>query len=186
MELFRDIFNSVPVAKVEEFQIYSSNDIPIRTPPRMIPQAYKSGVDIQIQDILDRNIIRVSNSPWLSPPVIIGKKDRGLRFYIDYRGLNIMTQKDAYPLVLTKPDQVQDKLSGMSYFTKFDLNSGYWQISVSNCDRQKTAFSLGPAWDFTNLMSFHSDSQVDPAQANANMDQVLRGFEQSTDNFIDV
>ena len=89
MEVFRDLFNSVPgVAKVEEFRIYTSNDIPVRKPPRMIPQAYKSEVDIQIQDMLDRNIIQVSNSPWLSPPVMVGKKDGGIRFCIDYRGLN--------------------------------------------------------------------------------------------------
>ena len=71
MDEFRDLFN---------FGLYP-NDIPIRTPPRMIPQAYKSEVDIQIQDMLDRNIIRVSNSPWLSPPVIVGKKDGGIRFF---------------------------------------------------------------------------------------------------------
>ena len=43
LEEFRGLFNSVPgVAKVEEFRIYTSNDISIRTPPRMIPQAYYS------------------------------------------------------------------------------------------------------------------------------------------------
>ena len=74
--------------------------------------------------------------------MIVGKKDGGIRFCIDYRNLNKITQKDAYPLPL--PDQVQDKLSGMRYFTKLDLNSGYWQITVSEVDREKTAFSLGP------------------------------------------
>ena len=49
MQEFRDRFNSVPgVAKLEEFRIYTSNNIPVRTIPRMIPQAYKSEVDIQI------------------------------------------------------------------------------------------------------------------------------------------
>ena len=97
LEEFRGLFNSVPgVAKVEEFRIYTSNDISIRTPPRMIPQAYLSEVDIQIKDMLNRNIIRISNSPLLSFPVIVGKKDGGIRFCIDYRGLNKMTQ-DAYP-----------------------------------------------------------------------------------------
>ena len=108
----------------------------------MTPQAYKSEVDIQINDMLDRNIIRISSSPYLSPPVIVGKKDGEMRFCIDYINLNTITQKDAYPLPL--PDQVQDKLSGMRYFTKLDLNSWYWQIPASEVDREKTAFSLGP------------------------------------------
>ena len=184
MDEFRDLFNSVPgVAKVEEFRIYTSNEIPIRTPPRMIPQAYKSEVDIQIQDMLDRNIIRVSNSPWLSPPVIVGKKDGGIRFWIDYPGLNKMTQKDAYPLPL--PDQVQDKLSRMNYFTKLDLNSGYWQIPVSNCDRQKTAFSLGPGMGLYEFNVLPFGLTGGPSACQRIMDQVLRGLEQSTDIFID-
>ena len=67
------------VAKVQEFRIYTSNDIPKRT-ARMIHQAYKSEVDIQIQNMLDRNIMRESNSPWQFPPVILGNKVGGYVF----------------------------------------------------------------------------------------------------------
>ena len=74
--------------------------------------------------------------------MLVERKDGSIRFCIDYRNLNKVTQKDAYPLPL--PDQVQDKLSGMKYFTKLDLNSGYWQIPIIEMDREKTAFSPGP------------------------------------------
>ena len=90
----------------------------------------------------ERNVIRISNSPWLAPPVIVGKKDGTIHFCIYYRNLNEITHKDAYPLPL--PDLVQDKLSGMEYFPKHDLNSGYWQIPVAECDREKTASSPSP------------------------------------------
>ena len=74
----------------------------------------------------------------LSSPVVVGKKDGGIRFCIEYRNLNKVTQKDAYPLPL--PDQVQDKLNRACIFSKLDLNSGYWQIPVAECHREKTAF----------------------------------------------
>ncbi|KAL5502479.1 hypothetical protein EMCRGX_G009263 [Ephydatia muelleri] len=56
--------------------------------------------------MLDRNIIRVSSSPWLAPAVYVAKKSGEIRICIDYRELNKQTVKDAYPLPL--PDQVQD------------------------------------------------------------------------------
>ena len=92
--------------------------------------------------MLSKGIIKVSNSPLLAPPVFVKKKDRSLRFCINYQNLNRVRQKDAYPL--PQPDQVQDKLSGMKSFTKLDLNSGYWQIPVVDSDREKTAFLPGP------------------------------------------
>ena len=181
---FRDLFKSIQtIAKVEEFRVHTSDNILVRTPPRMIPQAYKSEVDIQINDMLDRNIIRISRSPYLSPPVIVGKKDGGIRFCIDYRNLNKIAQKDAYPLPL--PNQVQDNLCDMRYFTKLDLNSGYWQIPVSEVDREKTAFSLGPGmglYEFNVLPFGHTGG---PSACQRIMDQVMHGLEQNTHNFID-
>ena len=184
LETFRDLFNSIPsIAKVEEFRIHTSNNIPVRTPPRMIPQAYRSEVDKQINDMLDRNIIRISSSPYLSLPVIVGKKDGGIRFCIDYRNLNKITQKDAYPLPL--PDQVQDKLNGMRYFTKLDLNSGYWQIPVSEDDREKTAFSVGPGMGLFEFNVLPFGLTGGPSACQRIMDQVMHGLERNTDNFID-
>ena len=88
--------------------------------------------------MLTRNVIRVSSSSWLSPPVMVKKKDGSLRFCIYYRGLNNVTFKEAYPLPLL--DQAQDKLYGMKYFMKLDLNSGYWQILIKESDKHTTAF----------------------------------------------
>ena len=117
---------SVPrVAKVDLFQIITGNGGAVRTPPRIVPQAYQEEVSLQIDEMLRKDIIRISCSSWLSPPVMVKKKDGSLRFCIDYRDLNKVTQKDTYPLPL--PDQAQNKLHGMKYFTKLGLKSGYWR-----------------------------------------------------------
>ena len=53
-----------------------------------------------------------STSPWMSPAVFVRKKSGDIHLCIDYRELNKKTQKDVYRLPL--PDEVQDKLSGLS------------------------------------------------------------------------
>jgi hypothetical protein len=51
-----------------------------------------------LDDLLAKGFIRPSNSPWGAPVLFAPKKDGGLRFRIDYSGLNKQTVKNAYPL----------------------------------------------------------------------------------------
>ena len=44
----------------------------------------------------------------------------------------------AHPL--PRIDDILDSLGDSKYFTTLDLRSGYWQISVDEHDRHKTAF----------------------------------------------
>ena len=53
---------------------------------------------IQLQELIDKNYIRPSVSPWGSPILIVKKKDNTLRLCIDYLQLNKMTIKNRYPL----------------------------------------------------------------------------------------
>jgi hypothetical protein len=51
-------------------------------------------------DLLDKGFIRVSNSLTAAPVLFIKKPGGGLRFCIDYKGLNRVIKKDRYPLPL--------------------------------------------------------------------------------------
>ncbi|KAK9832594.1 hypothetical protein WJX81_002041 [Elliptochloris bilobata] len=56
----------------------------------------------------------------------------------DFRKLNALTQRDCYPL--PRIDELLDRLSGATVFTRLDLRSGYWQIPIAPEDVPKTAF----------------------------------------------
>ena len=53
---------------------------------------------LQLQELIDKNYIRPSVSPWGAPILFVKKKDDTLHFFIDYCHLNKMTIKNIYPL----------------------------------------------------------------------------------------
>jgi hypothetical protein len=92
-----------------------------------------------IGDMLSKGIIEPSCSPWQSPVVLVRKKDNSLRFCVDYRLLNNVTQKDSYPL--PNIQESLDLLSGATFYSCLDLASGYWQVEMDPKDKDKTAFA---------------------------------------------
>ncbi|MGH3054897.1 MAG: reverse transcriptase family protein, partial [Gaiellaceae bacterium] len=88
---------------------------------------------------LEKGWIRPSISPFSAPILFVKKKDGGLRMCVDYRGLNKITIKDKYPL--PNIDELIDRLHGAKYFSKIDLQSGYYQVKVVENDVAKTAFA---------------------------------------------
>ena len=68
------------------------------------------------------------------------KKDGILRFCIDFRHLNTPTKKDSY--LIPKCPETMESLVGAQYFSSMDLNSGFWQVKVSEDSHQYTAFTI--------------------------------------------
>jgi hypothetical protein len=79
-----------------------------------------------------------STSPWASPIVLVRKKNGKIRPCVDYRKLNEVTQKDAYPI--PRMQECLDCLAGAVTFSTLDMTSGYNQVPVARGDRAKTAF----------------------------------------------
>lgn len=120
---------------------------PIKQAPRRIPLHLREEVEHIVQEMKQRGVIEESRSPWVSPVVLVKKKDGSLRFCVDYRKLNAVTVKDSYPL--PRIEDILDQLSGNFWFSTLDLKSGYWQVKVSSEDKEKTAFSVDNGlWQF--------------------------------------
>ena len=81
-----------------------------------------------LNELLDKGFICANNS-LVRAPVLFVKKEGGLRFYMDYQGLNNITRKDQYPLPLIKKT-----LSGVlkvRYFIKLDITAIFYKIRIA-------------------------------------------------------
>jgi len=97
-------------------------------------------IDTEVEHMLHEGIIEPSKSAWSSPIVIVKKHDGKPRFCIDFRRVNEVTERDAYPL--PQITATLDKLRGAKYLTTLDLKSGYWQVPLSRESRAVTAFTV--------------------------------------------
>jgi hypothetical protein len=95
---------------------------------------------VQLNELLKKELIRPSLSPWGCPAIFVKKKDQSLWMCVDYRPLNAVTVKNKYPL--PRIDILFDQLSKTKVFSKIDLRSGYHQIKIRPKDVPKTAFSM--------------------------------------------
>lgn len=148
--------DNIPV--IQEFVDVFPEEIPELPPKRdtkfiieLIPGAalvsrvpYKMSVPeltelkTQLQELLDKNYIRGSVSPWGAPVLFVKKKEGTLRMCIDYCQLNKLTIKNKYPL--PQIDELFDQVKGATVFSKIDLQSGYHQIRIKEEDIAKTTF----------------------------------------------
>nr|KYP39326.1 Retrovirus-related Pol polyprotein from transposon 17.6 [Cajanus cajan] len=138
-EVFPDDVPGLPPRRDVEFSIDlvpgagSVSVAPYRMAPAELVELKK-----QIEDLLEKQMVRPSVSPWGAPVLLVKKKDGGARFCVDYRQLNKLTIKNKYRL--PRIDDLMDQLRGASIFLKIDLRSGYHQITVKESDISKTAF----------------------------------------------
>lgn len=96
---------------------------------------------VQLQELLEKGLIRPSLSPWGCPAIFVKKKDESLRMCVDYRPLNAVTVKNKYPLPCI--DILFDQLARAKIFSKIDLRSGYHQIKIKPQDILKPLSPLG-------------------------------------------
>jgi len=108
----KDVFARSPTdigfCDVLEHDIDTADAAPIRQPPRRPPLASGTAEDDLVADMLAAGVIIPSDSPWASPVCLAKKPDGSYRFSVDYRRVNSVSRKDAYPI----PD-IQDAFDSL-------------------------------------------------------------------------
>lgn len=113
---------------------------PIQKPQCRLNPHLKDIVKEELQKLLDVDFIYlISDNKWVSPLVVVPKKNGKWQICVDYRKLNKATQKDHFPLPFI--DQVLDTLVGKKFFSFLDGFCGYNQIQIAPEDQDKTNFT---------------------------------------------
>ena len=77
----------------------------------------------EVDKMLAHDIIELSASGWSSPVVMAIKPDGSYRFCLDFRKVNEVTKKDAYPI--PQMHGILDKLRSARYISKLDICTGF-------------------------------------------------------------
>lgn len=123
-----------------EMHINVTSDVPVTYRPYKLSIAEKLKVREIINDLLQKNIIRESQSEYSSPIILVKKKDGSDRLCVDFRALNRVTVKERYPLPLIDDhiDRLGDK--NITRYSSLDMASGFHQIRISDESIHRTAF----------------------------------------------
>lgn len=111
---------------------------PITVPNRRMPEQYKAKAREAVSEMIRLGVIRESTSEWCSAVVPVRKKDGSIRIAVDYRKLNEVCAKDAYPM--PRIDEIVERLTKAAVFSTLDLKKGYYQVRMHPEDAEKTAF----------------------------------------------
>jgi len=139
---YSDVFSKsdsdLGVTGVVTHGIDTGDAAPIRQSMRRYPPAHLQAIDQHVDSMMSQGVIEPATSPWASNLVLVRKKDGSYRCCVDYRPLNAVTRKDAYPL--PRIDVCLDAMASARWFSTFDLRSAYHHVLINPADSDKTAF----------------------------------------------
>lgn len=136
---YPSLFQDKEPVKAVAFELYPGHRI-VRQPARRLYGEKLQWAQEKIEELLQRNIIRPSHSPYASPCVIANKGDFDFRLVQDYTQLNEVTKVNNFPI-----PHVYDLLfsfSGCEFFSKMDLTEASYQIKLTEETKRFTAFVL--------------------------------------------
>jgi len=74
----------IGMTNIIQHEIDTGNHVPVAKAAYRTNSTKKNFIEKEINDMLEKGIIRESKSPWAFPVVIVEKKDNTKRFCVDY------------------------------------------------------------------------------------------------------
>ena len=92
-----------------------------------------------LKEHLKKRFIEASSTPCCSPILLAKKLGGKIRFCVDYRKLNSLTKKDAYPLLLIAETIV--RLKKAIIFTKINIRQAFHKLHMAIESKDATTFA---------------------------------------------
>ena len=147
--------------------------VPPNAPNRVRPPKEVAALEKMADDLYKQDIIEPANrSPFNALPMIVWKPDGSLRPVVDWRSLNLISEKDTYPL--PNVDANLAALGKADWFTTIDLLQGFLQCELTDESKIKTAFTIGnKQWQYKRMPMGLTSS---PSSFMRMVDAALRGL----------
>ena len=130
--------DKLPAAKLLEHFIDTQGHPPIKQKThRMSVKVCDKFIKITDQ-LMDQELVEPCNSEWCNPVVMLRKGDGSYCLCIDFRKVNEISKKHAYPIPFMT--EIMDKMSVARYISTIDLNKAYHQIPLGEESKPNTAF----------------------------------------------
>lgn len=118
---------------------FDENERPPHCPLFKLSPAELAAAKEYVFELVKKENIRPSKSPYGAPLFFVMEKDMKLRGVVDYRALNRITKINSTPL--PRSDDMFDSLGDASVFSKLDLKTGFHQIRLKPEEIENTAFN---------------------------------------------
>lgn len=141
MKEFPDLFQGTGCLHRQYHMVLRKDSVPVVMPARRVPLALRG----PLRDELDRmergGIIQKVSAPtdWVSPLVIVRKKNRKLRLCMYPQNINDCLKREHYQM--PRREDIEAELAGAQYFSRLDANSGFHQIPLDNATSNICTFS---------------------------------------------
>ena len=142
IEQYLSVFQGIGKLKDCEVKLHIDKTVPpVAQSARRIPFHLRKKVSVELKKLEQQGIIEKVEgpTPWVSPLVVIPKKNGDVRLCVDMRMPNQAIQRERHPSPTV--DDLVDALNGATIFSKLDLRSGYHQLSLAPESRYVTTFA---------------------------------------------
>ena len=140
---FPEVFQRPPgkwiPSKLDPFEIDTGDERPVFQQYRPVPVHLRPHVSKEVKFLLEKGIIRKSNSRWQSRWLLVPKPDGRYRCCLDARALNKKTRVRVAQLPLI--NDLLDSLQGKKFWSQMDLEMGFAQVVLSEDSTSRTSFA---------------------------------------------
>ena len=141
---YRDVFSKTAADQLPKHRPYDHKIVLTEPLPNQFSPLYKQSTEeLQatkafVMENLQKGYFVPSHSPFASPVLCVRKPNGDLRICVDYRKLNAITRKDAYPI--PRIDELLARPHKAKIFTKLDIRAAFNKIRMNPDSEEYTTF----------------------------------------------